>query len=289
MSDIRVHPIDNKHIAWPHRVVDNFFSEKELQWVEGYFEYGLKELRKKYWPLFDKDGNMLPSLKLQEEAHKHRIITPSTATNGFSVFVPFWSTERYIEVIDDIWKEASKIYPWERNNDIRRKDYFCFLELNIYPPQLDYNYHVDIKYKTLTSVVYIGKDGDGTTLKSNRNELDVVWKHNRGLVFMNCDKERRQIVKEIRYAGRLDDADKYTSLHKYQNKTDNVRFAVNMNVVHINNIGSMLSKGVLDKKSLNFRTSSIGEILERPFRKFEPILLRYEPTEKQEQKSKEKK
>ena len=29
MSDIRVHPIDNKHIAWTHRVVDNFFSEKE--------------------------------------------------------------------------------------------------------------------------------------------------------------------------------------------------------------------------------------------------------------------
>ena len=93
-------------ISWPHRIINNFFSEKELKWVEGYFEYGLKELRKKYWPLFDKDGNMLPGLKLQEEAHKHRIITPNTATNGFSVFVPFWSTERYIEVIDDIWKET---------------------------------------------------------------------------------------------------------------------------------------------------------------------------------------
>jgi len=271
-------------ISWPHRIINNFFSEKELQWVEGYFEYGLKELRKKYWPLFDKDGNMLPGLKLQEEAHKHRIITPNTATNGFSVFVPFWSTERYIEVIDDIWKEASKIYPWERNNDIRRKDYFCFLELNIYPPQLDYNFHVDITYKTFTGVVYIGKGGNGTTLKSSRNELDVVWKHNRGLLFMNCDKKRRQEVTEMRFDGRLDDAGKYTPLHKYQNNTDNVRFAVNMNVVHINNIGGMIKKGVLSKESLNFQTNSSGEILERPYRKFEPILLRYEPTKEQQEK-----
>ena len=60
-------------ISWPHRIINNFFSEKELQWVEGYFEYGLKELRKKYWPLFDKDGNMLPGLKLQEEAQKDGI------------------------------------------------------------------------------------------------------------------------------------------------------------------------------------------------------------------------
>ena len=275
-------------ISWPHRIIDNFFSEKELQWVEGQFEYGLKELRKKYWPCFNKDGNMYEIDKLQSESHKHRILTPNTATNGFSLFVPFWDTERYIEVIDDIWKESLELYPWERNNDIRRRDYFCFLELNMYPPKVEYNWHVDINYKTFTGVIYIGETGNGTTLKSGSNEIDIVWKHNRGLMFMNCDKERRRKVKGLRYNGRLDKADKYTTLHRYSNKSDNIRYAVNMNIVHINNIAGMVNKGVIGKESLNF-VSEAGVIIERPFRKFEPILLRFEPTKKQEQKSKEKK
>jgi len=245
-----------------------------MSWLEGQFQYGLDELRKKYWPLFDKDGNMLSGAKLQDEAHKHRIITPTTATNGFSLFVPFWSTERYIKVIDDIWKEASEIYPWSRNNDIRRKDYFCFLELNIYPPKLNYGWHVDIDYKTFTGVIYIGDKGQGTTLKSNRNELDVVWKHNRGLFFMNCDKERRTNVRQKRAENKLDDCDKYTSIHKYQNLGDDVRYAVNMNIVHIDNIGQIIGKGILDSKALNVKRK--GTKLERPYRKFQPILLSFE-------------
>ena len=96
-----------------------------------------------------------------------------------------------IEVIDDVWKEGlENLYFCIRNNDIRRKDYFCFLEMNIYP-KLNYGWHVDIDYKAFTGVAYIGETGTGTTLKSGDNELDVNWKHNRGLLFMNCDKERR--------------------------------------------------------------------------------------------------
>lgn len=260
MSDIRVHPTDNKLIAWPHRVIDNFFSEEELSWINGQFEYGLKHLKKHYWPLFDNAGQMLEAKELLKKAHEHKILYPTTATNGFSLFVPFWSTERYIEVIDELWKESSKIYPWERNNDIRRKDYFCFLELNIYPPKLNYNWHVDINYKTFTGVIYIGKEGDGTTLKSGSNELDVVWKDNRGLMFMNCDKERR--------AARLK-GDKYTSVHRYKNSTPNTRFAINMNIVHTDNIGQIIKNGVLDADLLQFHWKTKN----RPFRKFKPIVL----------------
>tara|TARA_Y100000592_G_scaffold51359_1_gene81219 strand:+ start:970 stop:1830 length:861 start_codon:yes stop_codon:yes gene_type:complete len=274
-------------IAWPHRIVDNFFSTKELSWLEGQFEYGLKELKKKYWPLFDEDENMLGGDELQEQAHKHRIITPTTATNGFSCFVPFWSTERYIEVIDDIWREASKLYKWNRNNDIRRKDYFSFLELNIYPPHLNYGWHVDIDYKTFTGVIYIGETGDGTTLKSSRNELDVIWKHNRGLFFMNCDKERRMIVKQKRQDGLLDECDKYTSLHRYQNKGDDVRYAVNMNIVHIDNIGQMINKGIIGPDTIDFshKTRNPNEyFLDRTYKKFNPILLGFEPPRRKRRK-----
>ena len=273
------HPL----IEWPHRIVDNFFSQEELSWIEGQFEYGLKELRKKYWPLFDKDGNMLPGPELQDEAHKHRILTPRTATNGFSLFVPFWSTERYIEVIDDIWREASELYPWQRNNDIRRKDYFCFLEMNIYPPKLNYGWHVDIDYKAFTGVIYIGENGQGTTLKSHRNELDVKWKNNRGLFFMNCDKKRRMIVKENRLDNKLDECDKYTTLHKYQNHSNNVRYAINMNLVHIDNIGQMINKGVLSDSLLTYekvtKTNKQAKLIRR-YNKFHPILLGFEPPRK---------
>jgi len=258
-------------IKWPHRVMDNFFTEDELTWIERQFAYGLKEVKKKYWPLFDENGNMLPDNILSSKAREHRMLTPTTATNGFSCFVPFWSTERYIEVINDIWEEASEVYPWQRNNDIRRKDYFCFLELNMYPPGLNYNWHCDINYKSFTGVVYIGEHGDGTILKSGSNELGVNWKHNRGLFFMNCDKNRRNEFKN---------GDVLTSVHRYINTTNKVRYAVNFNLTHIDNIGQLIDKGVICDESLKTihhvqaKPPSAGmDSKKRHLQKFKPIVL----------------
>lgn len=242
--------------------MDNFFSKDDLAWVEGAMEYGLSNIKKDYPYFFDTNGIVVSGNKLLNIGCERGMFNGNFSTNGFSCFVPFWNTERYIDVIYDLWEEALDIYDYKRNNNIKRKDFFSFLELNIYPPGLEYHWHTDVDYKSFSGVCYIGEEGNGTTLKSGSNEIDVVWKHNRGIFFVNCDEKRRalNIGKDV-----------YTSHHKYVNKTNKPRFAVNFNMIHPDNIGQTMSKMHSRKFEKLFHPKNFRK--PRPYNKFEIILL----------------
>ena len=253
-------------IKWPHRIVDNFFSKDELSWVRGALEKGLSDIKKEHPYYFDSNGLMLSDRELIKAGRKQGVLRPNLTTNGFSCFVPFWNTERYIDVIDDLWLEALNIYDYERNYNSKRKDYFCFLELNIYPPGLEYNWHTDVNYKSLTGGCYIGKEGNGTTLKSGGNEVDVVWRNNRGIFFPNCDRNHRE-----QDPGK--NLDGYSSHHRYSNKSGKPRFAVNFNMTHPDNVWQIMSKMISKDKGHNlFEWRNLLKN-KRPYNKFEMILL----------------
>jgi len=266
--DLKVHKTI-PDIKWPHRIVDNFFSEKELSWVNKAFKYGLQDLQKRH-PNFFSNGTLKEYEELKHLIRKDRLVT------GFSAYVPFWNTERIADVIDDVWKEATEIYPYQKNQSIRRKDYFSFLELNIYPVGMSYSPHMDVDYKAFTGVVYIGEEGDGTTLICSPNRVDVTWKNNRGVLFMNCDKERR--VKKDR-------KDELSTWHNYANKTDELRFAVNFNMTHPDNVGNLLTLMHFRDKDLFYPT----KVMKKYMPKFGPIEVNYLPENKVPFGDKEKK
>ena len=100
-------------IKWPHRIVDNFFDDYEI---------------------------------------KHSYSEDLLLT-GFSAYVVFFPTGRVSEPIDDIWRESVKLYPYKKNKNPKRKDFFSYLELNIYPPGLKYGRHLDVSYTSFTGVI----------------------------------------------------------------------------------------------------------------------------------------
>ena len=42
-------------ISWPHRLVDNFFSEKDLSWVKKTMEKGYEQIKRDYSYCFEND------------------------------------------------------------------------------------------------------------------------------------------------------------------------------------------------------------------------------------------
>ena len=161
-------------ISWPHRLVDNFFSKEDLSWIKKTMNTGHTQLKRDY-PYYFKDDKMLSGQDINRVSKELGYSTETQFTHGFSCFIPFWSTERVADIIDDVWQEGTKRYKHKRNNNSLRKDYFSFLELNIYPPQMYYSWHMDTAYKSFTAVVYIGNEGTGTTLKSAGNEVTLTW------------------------------------------------------------------------------------------------------------------
>tara|TARA_B100002019_G_C21138992_1_gene532172 strand:+ start:51 stop:866 length:816 start_codon:yes stop_codon:yes gene_type:complete len=268
MSEIIVHKKNNTLIKWPHRVVDNFFSEEELSWVRNTFEDGLKDLQKRY-PKFFKNGKMLPYDDIAIAFEKYHGGMPGKIINGFSCFIPFWDSGRIANPVNQVWREAIDLYEHKNNHNIKRKDYFTFLELNIYPAGLDYGWHMDTEYKSFTGVVYIGDEGQGTILKSGENQVTIKWKDNRGLLFMNCDKDRRM---------KKDEHDELSTWHKYSNTTDEIRYAVNFNMTHPHAVSMILSH-IINRDRSAFLDSKIRD--RKPIR-FEPIqvALRVTPTKK---------
>tara|TARA_R100000458_G_scaffold56386_1_gene61242 strand:+ start:1438 stop:2229 length:792 start_codon:yes stop_codon:yes gene_type:complete len=261
MSDVIIHkPVPD--IKWPHRIVDNFFSEKELNWIRKSFNKGYRDLEKRFPKCFE-NGKMKPYDEI-----KHMVEDKDVLLTGFSAYVPFWSTERVSEAIDDVWKEAIEIYPYKKDKNIKRKDFFSYLELNIYPVGLTYNRHLDVNYKSFTGVVYIGKEGDGTTLICGEREIDVHWQDNRSVLFMNVDEERRD---------KRDYDDKLSSWHRYANKGNDVRFAINFNMTHMDDVGSLIGNFLhRDKKIF-----SPFEKEQREVPKFGPILVSWAPVSKE--------
>ncbi len=264
--DLKVHKTI-PDIKWPHRIVDNFFSEEELSWVQSTFEKGYKNLQKDY-PQYFKDGKLLPYGEIRKLYGTHKNDRGNQIiVNGFSAFIPFWDSGRLADVIDDVWKEGLDTYTFDKNQNIKRKDYFTFLELNIYPAGLTYSYHMDSAYKAFTGVAYIGETGTGTTLKSGNREVKLNWKHNRGLLFMNCDGERR-IKKDVN--------DELSTWHKYKNDTDEVRYAVNFNMTHMKDIHMTLSH-ILYRDRHAFEYKKVQNISPRESVKFYPIQVALKP------------
>tara|TARA_B100000424_G_C22821032_1_gene439198 strand:- start:46 stop:834 length:789 start_codon:yes stop_codon:yes gene_type:complete len=246
-------------ISWPHRLVDNFFSEKDLSWIKKTMEKGYEQIKRDYSYCFEND-KMLGGQDINRVSKELGHSTENQFTHGFSCFVPFWSTERVADIIDDVWQENIKIYNHKRNNNFKRKDYFTFLELNIYPPKMYYSWHMDTSYKSFTAVVYIGNEGTGTTLKSAGNEVTLTWKDNRSILFMNADLKTRN---------ERDFKNKYSTFHRYGNPTDEVRYAVNFNMTHIDSVADVL-KLLQSKDSdiLNYRN-----VVKRNRTKFQPIIV----------------
>ena len=81
-------------------------------------------------------------------------------------------------------------------------------------------------------------------------------------ILVNCDEKRRalNIGKDV-----------YTSHHKYVNKTNKPRFAVNFNMIHPDNIGQTMSKMHSRKFEKLFHPKNFRK--PRPYNKFEIILL----------------
>ena len=261
-------------IKWPHRLVDNFFSENDLKWIKGYFEYGLQRLEDKYSMLFE-NGKMIESDAVTETLISHGILGENYTTNGFSVYVPFWDTTRVVDVIDDLWTEGYYAYDFVNDRNPRRKDLFSYLELNIYPPKLDYSWHTDANYKTLTGVVYVGDTGDGTTLRSGNKCITINWKDNRALMFMNCDEERRGKTR-AQYK-RIEESknDPLIPLHRYDNFTDEIRYAVNFNMTHPKWAFNVLS--VFNQRTQYLKGGGFFEdwksVRDKSYRPFSPITL----------------
>ena len=261
MSDILIHkPIPD--IKWPHRIVDNFFSEDELNWIRKSFNFGYKDLRKRH-PEYFSNGK----LKTYEEI-KHSGPNENMLTTGFSSYVPFWSTERVSEAIDDVWREALEIYSYEKDKNIKRKDFFTYLELNIYPAGLTYNPHLDVSYKSFTGVVYIGKEGDGTTLICGDQQMQVKWQDNRSVLFMNVDNKRRL---------EKDRKDELNSWHRYENKRNDVRYAINFNMVHMDDVGGLLNAFILRDKKIFNPWKPGKRVANRKMPLFGPIHVNWKP------------
>ena len=110
---------------------------------------------------------------------------------------------------------------WERNPDMRElygnaRDYLVSFELCVISPHYSYKWHCDVDRKGFTGVVYWGKDGDGTVLKSGETCMQVNWKHNRGLWFSN-------------HHPKMDTKDPLRPWHMYKNTRNKPRYTVNIN------------------------------------------------------------
>ena len=244
-------------IKWPHRIVDNFFDDYDLAWVKESFELGYKDLQNRF-PDYFVDGKLKQYEEIKHSYNEDLLLT------GFSAYVAFFPTGRVSTPIDDIWRESVKLYPYKKNKSPERKDFFSYLELNIYPPGLKYGRHLDVSYKSFTGVIYIGETGQGTTLMSGDKTMQVQWKDNRSVLFMNCDDDRRL---------KRDETDELSSWHRYENKSDDFRYAVNFNMAHPQDMASMMSLFNHRDKTL-FHPKKVSRT-EKPT--FGPILVNYKP------------
>jgi len=260
MKPVVVHkPIPD--IKWPHRVVDNFFDEIDLPWIKEAFEVGYEDIQRKFPDCFS-DGKLRNYEEIKDKSgNKNLLLT------GFSAYVAFFPTGRVSATIDEIWKESVKLYPYRKNKSPDRKDFFSCIELNIYPPNLQYGRHMDVFYKSFTGVIYIGEKGEGTTLISGDRQVDVTWKDNRGLLFMNVDEGRR-LKKDLN--------DELSTWHSYENNSDDVRYAVNFNMTHPSDMPSVMSLFNHRDKTL-FEPKKISRV---DYPSFGPILVNHRPVPK---------
>jgi len=241
-------------IKWPHRIVDNFFDEPDLAWIKKSYKAGYKDLQKRFPQCFV-DGKLRHYDEIKNFQNKKDLLL-----TGFSAYVAFFPTGRVAKPIDDIWRECVKLYPYKQNKHPERKDFFSCLELNIYPPGLVYGRHMDVSYKSFTGVIYIGEKGQGTTLISGGRQMQVKWKENRSVLFMNNDEDRRE---------KKDLTDELSTWHTYENLGDDVRYAVNFNLVHPNDMSFMMRLFNHRDKTL-FRPEKIART-ENPT--FSPIIV----------------
>jgi hypothetical protein len=168
--------IDN--VKWAHTLTDNTFSREQSDLIDGYFKTSKNKLTGIHWsaPVFCLD------------------------------------TSRWAGVVDALF---------ERNKDLKllygnQRDFFVIFELVVTPPGFEYKWHRDVSRKAVTGVVYWGKEGEGTILKTTTGESQVKWKHNRALWFGNTRDD-------------LAVNDPLSPWHRFENNSSKLRFSVNIN------------------------------------------------------------
>ena len=199
-----------KNIKWTHRIIDGFFDHQQLYQIDDIFQYGFQSLEE--WRMYH-DGKL-------KDVKDWKSVDGKQFT-GFTAFVPFTGTDRWSEHIH--WVIAnSQDRGWD---DLKRQDYFAFMELNIVGPGHEYMWHIDAEHKAFSITVYIGENGDGTTLRSGENIEQVKWKHNRALMFCSSstDVDGNPTTRPME--------DELMTWHKYQNTTNELRCTVNINLM----------------------------------------------------------
>tara|TARA_R100000152_G_C6773325_1_gene200585 strand:+ start:935 stop:1720 length:786 start_codon:yes stop_codon:yes gene_type:complete len=197
-----------KKIKWTHRIIDGFFDHRQLYVIDELFQYGFQSLED--WRLYS-DGKLKPVKDWKSPDGKQ--------FTGFAAFIPFTGTERWAEHIQYVIANSPD-RGWE---DLKRQDYFSFMELNIVGPGHEYIWHIDAEHKAVSITTYIGERGDGTILRSGYNEEQVEWKHNRGLIF--CSSSTNS---DGNPTDRPMD-DELMTWHKFRNTTSDLRCTVNIN------------------------------------------------------------
>jgi len=195
-------------IKWTHRIIDDFFDHQQMYRLDDYFQAGYKIISE--YGFMDNEGNV-------KDASEWRL--KDNKVVGFTCHIPFTPTRKWSEHFR--WTIANS--DDRALKDLERQDYFSYMEINMIPPSYTYMWHIDAEHKFLSATVYIGNDGNGTTLRSGENVNQVEWKHNRALMFCSSsmDKDGNPMTREWN--------DELVTWHKYDNLTKGIRTTVNIN------------------------------------------------------------
>ena len=175
-----------KDVKWAHTLTDNTFNKEQCKLIDEYF----KAL----------------SIKTVQEEIKTKAATQWTG----HIFC--LDSSRWAGVIDDLF---------ERNKDLKllygsQRDFFIVYELVATAPGFIYKWHRDVSRKAVSGVVYWGKEGEGTIMRTANGESQVKWEHNRALWFGNTRDD-------------LAVNDPLSPWHRFENNSSELRFTVNIN------------------------------------------------------------
>ncbi len=234
-------------IAWPHLIVDDSYSKPYSNWLTTVFEQGKRKVLNKFSDQLNEDESFKPGV--------NRLYNNGKMVNHISYYVPYpeHCSSRWAKIIDDMFCQSYDI------NNISTTEYIShcygsFLQLNIIPPGFKYGWHLDATYKLVSGVTYWdphNKGGNGTILKSGKNQVEIDWKHNRSIWFSRSkpglEYNDPLISKELLDRVYTDsdypfyeNCNKNLSWHKYTNTTNRFRYSINMFVISQQNMMGLM-------------------------------------------------
>jgi hypothetical protein len=236
-------------IMWPHQVTDNTWDDHWEKYLNKTFEAGKKKVIEGFPKQLNEDGSFKPGhteLRGKRGAVNGEVIEEfeDLPINHISFYVPFCAPAegRWSEVIDDLFCHAWDIGSISET-EYMSSCYMSFIQLNIIPSGFSYGWHLDATYKYISSVTYWGEDGEGTILKSNHNQAQIEWKHNRAFWFvrspLGMELKDPLLSKELLNKVYEDDTypfhepcNEQLTWHKYVNTKSAFRYSVNMFMIN---------------------------------------------------------